>query len=398
MMRKYGWPAIIVAVWLAGIALSRPPKGERPGTAPNDAGGGGTTGSHEETASSPGDATSAGVTRTTGGARESGGTTSVGGTATTGGSTASGGSSSGGGGAVRSSGDAAVYVRTLPSCVGLDATCGPLDESCCTTLPVPGGTFYRGYDGVDFTDTNYPATVAGFYLDKYEVTVGRFRTFVEAGMGTRSNPPASGTGAHPWIAGSGWDSRWNATLPRDTAGLKAAMRCPAIAYQTWTDTAGSNETMPQNCLDWYTAFAFCAWDGGRLPTEAEWNYAASGGSEHRYYPWSNPPSSTTIDDSYAVYCSGYCSIQNVGSRSPKGDGKWGQTDLAGNLWEWTLDRYVSPFLMPCNNCADLTVGGNQVARGGLGGGTSDIRSAFRGAAIPADIRGNVGVRCARASW
>jgi len=397
MIRKWRWPAIIVALWLAGLALSRKPTGQRQGGATNDASAAGTTGSVVATTGSPDGPTTAGGTATTGGTTATDGPISAGGTTTTGGTTASGGHSSGSGG-TRSSGDAATYARTLPSCVGLDATCGPLNESCCTTLPVPGGTFYRGYDAVDFTDTNYPATVNGFYFDKFEVTVGRFRTFVDAGMGTRASPPSAGAGAHPWIAGSGWDSRWNATLPRDTAGLKAAMRCPAIAYQTWTDTAGSNETMPQNCLDWYTAFAFCAWDGGRLPTEAEWNYAASGGSEHRHYPWSNPPSSTAIDDSYAVYCAaGYCSLQNVGSRSPKGDGKWGQTDLAGNLWEWTLDRYASPFPSPCNNCADLTVGGNQVARGGLGGGALDIRSAFRGAAIPPDIRGNVGVRCARAS-
>jgi formylglycine-generating enzyme required for sulfatase activity len=45
-------------------------------------------------------------------------------------------------------------------------------------LLVPGGTYYRSYNGVDFTDKSYPATVADFYLDKYEITVGRFRQFV----------------------------------------------------------------------------------------------------------------------------------------------------------------------------------------------------------------------------
>ncbi|MGC9983125.1 MAG: SUMF1/EgtB/PvdO family nonheme iron enzyme [Polyangia bacterium] len=288
-----------------------------------------------------------------------------------------------------------------PSCTGLPATCGPSgNESCCTSLLVPGGTFYRSYDGVDFTDMSYPATVADFYLDKYETTVGRFRRFVNAGMGTQASPPASGAGANSMITGSGWDSTWNTNLPADTTGLENVINCGVS--QTWTDTVGSNENQPMNCLDWYTAFAFCAWDGGRLPTEAEWNYAASGGSEQRYYPWSSPPTSTTLDDSYTVYCGGSCGgPQNVGSKSPKGDGKWGQSDLAGNVEEWTLDWYTSPYPMPCANCAYLTEasGSYRAIRGSSFNGVfnfaSYLRSAYRGYDNPWDIYNFIGVRCTR---
>jgi formylglycine-generating enzyme required for sulfatase activity len=267
-------------------------------------------------------------------------------------------------------------------------------------LLVPGGTFYRSYDGVDFKDPNYPATVSDFYLDKYEITVGRFRMFVNAGMGTQASAPVSGAGANPLITGSGWDSTWNTHLAATTAALTTNLKCYA-GYQTWTDTAGSNERMPQNCMDWYTAFAFCTWDGGRLATEAEWSYAASGGSEQRYYPWSSPPTSTTINDSYAVYCGGSCnSAQNVGSKSPTGDGKWGQSDLAGNVLEWTLDWYESPYPIPCVNCADLSTVSGRVLRGGaFGNSASIIRSANRSYDnAPRNTNSNfVGSRCARTS-
>jgi formylglycine-generating enzyme required for sulfatase activity len=237
-----------------------------------------------------------------------------------------------------------------PSCAGnMNQNCGPSTNSnCCASPVVPGGMYNRG------NDSNYPATVSTFLLDQYEVTVGRFRQFLTAGYGTQAKPPAAGSGANPNLPGSGWDSSWSASLAASTSALSTNVKCDSTR-QTWTDTPGANENRAQNCLDWFTAFAFCIWDGGRLPTEAEWNYAAAGGSEQRNYPWSNPPSSMTIDDSYAVYSGMATAVAPVGSKSPKGDGKWGHADLAGNVWEWNLDWY-DLYPNPCDDCADL--GGN----------------------------------------
>jgi formylglycine-generating enzyme required for sulfatase activity len=187
---------------------------------------------------------------------------------------------------------------------------------------------------------------------------------------------------------------WKTNLAADTAGLKMRLKCSS-GYSTWTDSAGANENKPVTCLDWYTAFAFCAWDGGRLPTEAEWNYAAVGGNEQRSYPWPNPSTSTTIDDSYAVYCGSSCAAKNVGSKSPKGDGRWGHSDLAGNAMEWTLD-YKGPYPNPCDNCAYLINATFRVARGGFfrdNNVGADNRPAYN--MDPASNEWGMGARCAR---
>lgn len=280
-----------------------------------------------------------------------------------------------------------------PSCRALGSTCGPAaGGSCCASAAVPGGTFARSYDGVFHTDATVgAATVSGFRLDTYLVTVGRFRAFVEAGQGTRAAPPEAGTGAHARIAGSGWDPAWNDSLV-EAGGLPTALACGG---ETWTDAAGDNENLPINCVSWFEAFAFCAWDGGFVPTEAEWNYAAAGGDEQRVYPWSSPPTSAAIDDGDAVYCGNTCALQPVGSRSPAGDGRWGQADLAGGVWEWNLD-WMQDYAEPCDDCAVVGAGTYRIARGGGFKSLPEVlRVAERVWGTPSERDSFFGVRCAR---
>lgn len=293
-------------------------------------------------------------------------------------------------------GKASAVLRSSPaSCEGLASNCGPSgSESCCASAPVSGGTFYRSYDNVnfDYTSTAYKATVSDFRLDKYEVTVGRFRKFVAV---FSPNMIPQGSGKNPNDdSDSGWDTTWNMALPEDAASLSTILECDS-GYQTWTETAGKNEMLPVNCLSWFEAFAFCIWDGGRLPTEAEWNYAAAGGSEQRVYAWG----SDAPDDSLAVFCGAACSKpEAVGTKSPKGDGKWGQADLAGNVYEWTLDWFARPYPQSsCTNCANLTVTAGRTFRGGdFASNATGLLSSSRNGGGPGDHSGGTGARCARA--
>jgi len=269
---------------------------------------------------------------------------------------------------------------------------------------VPGGTFLRGRSttGTDqcpastTCDANeqpeHASTVSSFALDTYEVTVGRFRKFVTAYTGT---PPVAGAGAHPLITGTGWQSAWNTNLATSQSALITNLKCYA-PYHTWKDTAdGTSENRAINCVSWYEAFAFCIWDGGRLPTEAEWEYASAGGSDNRLYPWG----STTPNNTLANIAGGIGSVNLVGQYSA-GIGKYGQHDLAGNVWEWAFDAWdgtANYTSAASNNYANTVSASGRARRGGswLTDFPARVRASFRSENAPSSRNDDFGFRCAR---
>jgi formylglycine-generating enzyme len=265
-------------------------------------------------------------------------------------------------------------------------------ESCCTAPTVPGGTFPMGRStdpsssdyyadpllGPHDETPDHKATVDTFALDKYEVTVGRFRQFVDAydSWHTAGNPKV-GAGAHPAIPGSGWADSWAPgsgaflDLPADAATLRSNLKCEE-ATQTWTDEAGANEVYAMNCVSWFEAFAFCIWDGGRLPTEAEWEYAAAGGDENRLFPWgAAKPSGIAMANADVGDDHESAGPRVEVGRARAGAGRWGHLDLAGGMGEWVLDNYRADYTdnmgkpIECNNCATLDrANSSRTQRGG----------------------------------
>jgi len=278
-------------------------------------------------------------------------------------------------------------------------------ESCCTSLEVPSGTFYRTYtaspDGGAPTGEADPATVSGFRLDELVVTVGRFRQFVNAWKS--GYLPAAGSGIHSYLNGGKglansaspgtYETGWLASYDSNVDPTDANLACGPP--NTWTPTAGASENLPLNCQNWWEAYAFCIWDGGFLPSEAEWEYAAAGGSQQRLYPWGfTDPGSA---NQYAIYNNYYAggTIAPVGT-AMLGAGRWGQLDLAGNLHQRGLDAWSASFAGPCTDCANLGYDLYYMLRGGA---YQDPATRLRPVANPANGPQRItytGIRCARA--
>ena len=205
---------------------------------------------------------------------------------------------------------------------------------------VPGGTFEMGNHFGEGVDDNFPVhtvKVDSFFMDKYEVTVGQFRQFIQE-------------------TGYDWDRFW----------WKMSIFSPT-------------DNHPIVYVDWHAAAAYAKWAGKRLPTESEWEYAARGGLKGKRYPWGN--NITKNDANFHKYWKDDDEYENnnrlttdwkdkwkystapVGSFEPNG---YGLYDMAGNVAEWCHDWYQHDYykVSPIDNPKGPETGNTKVSRGG----------------------------------
>lgn len=241
------------------------------------------------------------------------------------------------------------------------------DQDGMAMVFVPAGDFIMGNllgIGSDEEAPPHRVSLDGYWIDRTEVTNAQYRTFVEA------------------------------------TGHRAPALCKA-EDQTYAD--GEKTEHPVVCVSWDDAHAYCAWAGGRLPTEAEWEKAARG-LDQRTYPWGS-----RFDGSRANYCDASCELEHKDSQFddgyartapvgsyPSGASLFGALDMAGNVWEWVGDWYSFTYYSrsPEINPPGPGIGDARVVRGGAWNSIfENLRSAFRGWLAPEQGDRVIGFRC-----
>lgn len=205
----------------------------------------------------------------------------------------------------------------------------------------------------------HETVVKSFWMDETEVTNAQFQAFVQASnyITTAEKtidieeikaqlPP--GTELPPDLDLSPFSLVFQ-ELPEGLRNYSPAQWWKMTKGASWQKPTGENSDLtgkmdlPAVHLSWYDAFAYCKWQGKRLPTEAEWEYASKGGVSEAVYPWGNQsiepirgnywqgtfPTKNTVAD-------GFAKLAPVKQFPPN---KFGLYDMAGNVWEWCGDWY-----------------------------------------------------------
>jgi formylglycine-generating enzyme required for sulfatase activity len=165
--------------------------------------------------------------------------------------------------------------------------------------------------------------------------------------------------AHMVVLDGFWIDRTEVTNAQ-YAQCVAAGACRVSSYAD--DSRYNGATQPVVGVSWEEAAAYAAWVGGRLPTEAEWEYAARG-PESLVYPWGNEWETGLANCREEDCQDGYAMTAPVGS-FPEGASWVGAVDLAGNVWEWVADRYGAYPSSRQVNPTGPASGASRVLRGG----------------------------------
>jgi iron(II)-dependent oxidoreductase len=223
-------------------------------------------------------------------------------------------------------------------------------------IRIPGGSFLMGSKRWIYTRPVHRVTVPAFLMSKTLVTVAQYGLCVRAGACEALSPDES--------------CNWG---------------------------VAGREEHPINCVTWGQASAFARWAGGRLPSEAEWEYAARSAGRRRKYPWGDEPATCDL------------AVVNVGGpgcgrgstwpvcSKPKGNTEQGLCDMAGNLWQWTQDWYHHSYAgAPVDGSAWQDGGSTRAYRGGAWiNGPARCQSASRRSFDPDDRGDHIGFRLAK---
>jgi formylglycine-generating enzyme required for sulfatase activity len=219
--------------------------------------------------------------------------------------------------------------------------------------PIPGGTFFMGGNENWHEQPVHQVTVSPYCIDLREVTVGDYQRCQESGVCSK------------------------------------IVVVPKMSYgEQCFEATTKNRDYPRNCVTWRQSRRYCAWLDKRLPTEAEWEFAARGGPKSFAYPWGNQ---AAREDAacWNRQKDGPCV---VGSFRPGAYGLW---DMAGNVDEWVWDWFGRYSGQAQLDPTGPTTGNRRVVKGGSY--TSDIPLLVRGEWRADEDRpgANTGLRCAR---
>lgn len=225
---------------------------------------------------------------------------------------------------------------------------------------VGGGRFLQGATpagGFVFDNEKWAheVVIEPFHISKIAVTNAEFAAFVEAG----------GYGRQAFWSAGGWAWRTTAQVESPLYWRQKNGAWQQRVFDEWQTLAAHQPVIHVN---WFEAEAYCHWAGRRLPSEAEWEFAAAttpapdASNVQRPYPWGDAPASAQIAnlDGRLLHTADV-------SAYPEGDSAWGCRQMFGNVWEWTADSFMPyPGFVadPYKEYSQPWFGSNKVLRGG----------------------------------